>query len=79
MSDHAMTLRITAEQHDRLKTLAHEQGTSITDIVRTAIEEHLTSTRHVPKPIGHNGIRYCERCKEIEPDMNTTCTSEVSS
>lgn len=78
MSDHAMTLRITAEQHDRLKTLAHQQDTSITEIVRTAIEQHLTTTRHIPKPTGHNGMRYCGRCKEIEPDMNTICTPEES-
>lgn len=76
MTDHAMTLRMTAEQHDRLKIVAHEQGTSITEVVRIAIERHLTSTRHVPKPTGSNGMRYCYRCKEIEPDLNGICTPD---
>lgn len=49
MSDKAMTLRITDEQHAGLTWIAKLNGTSVTAEVRTAVANYIENRRRDPR------------------------------
>lgn len=73
----AMTLRLTVDQHTKLKMAAETMGVSVQHFVSDAIDIRLASLRHSYKPTGSNGMRYCERCNQTEADPNTPCAGVV--
>jgi predicted transcriptional regulator len=42
----AMTLRLEAEQHETLQTIAEVQGRPVSDVVRAAIDEMIERARN---------------------------------
>lgn len=45
----AMTIRLTAEQADKLQTVADVDESAVSDVIRAAITEHIASRRRDPK------------------------------
>lgn len=45
----AMTIRLTAEQADKLQTVADVDESAVSDVIRAAITEHIASRRRDPE------------------------------
>ena len=72
----AMTLRLTVDQHTKLKMAAETMGVSVQQFVSDAIDCRLAYMQHEYQPTGSNGMRYCTKCMEVEADPDELCPNE---